>query len=1159
MLRAAEASMIRPDPASISDGSSSRGDGSQTSDGRATNGKRGGGTIRSDAKSGDACAKPGSKSACCKGPGYATPLDAFRQGPREKLLYTACTYVSTGHDSADYLATVDCDPESPTYSSVISRVYGTAPGDELHHFAWSACASCHDDPSKERRFLVVPGLASARIYIIDTRDERAPKLHKVIEPEEIARKTNLTAGHTTHCLADGTVMIAMLGEGDGAAPGGYLLLDDEFNVKGRWEAQGKGVVQQTYGYDFWYQPSHNVMLSSGWGAPSTFAPGFDPADVAAGKYSKEIHIWDWTRREIVARVDLDDSGWLPLELRFHHDPDSTHAFVGAALGSSIWHIYLDEPRDEWVFEKIVQVAPVGERPGFPNDEMPGLVTDLLLSMDDRYMYFSCWLHGDVRQYDISDPSRPVLTGRVVVGGLLGSGATVRGNTIVGGPQMLQLSLDGKRLYVTTSLYSTWDNQFFPSMQEAGGCMFMIDVDHANGGMALNQSFFVDFGREPRGASRCHETRYPGGDCTSDIYVSHKRKTWDKPPTARHRIHKLDLSYQHAYEVQAHGGAGSLAMDRGLPAELVVRIGGSGGSGGPSGEPLREIRISPGASFERFKVAVQEAVGRVSVLRYDGHVLRTEADKQAAVVDAVVRGRTALLVTAEDAGRSRDHLPPFGVATGRGRTVEDAYRRVEFSLGTAPDVMLVHVAGAGAARDALRALQRLAPGVPVHGIAVADGEPDLSFAAEGVADDAANTEPNNVPLASASASASGTGSGKGADGSQTGSSGRRKVRKSPGPGGAAPSRASSGRAGGKGKQRDANRVSIFGVFDAGKGKCSVGLCKDAAGDPRGATGSAVRQALIAVGFSPAMLRTKPSLVIVSGRYGQSAEVIAGITDTLGFHVPVIGGVHRAQNAVPFGAVPHRTGGAGAAVVAAQSHTEVDIVVTLLFADRPISTAGAAQAPLTSHTAVVTASDGAGSIESLDGRAAAKVFDEWTAGLVDLVPSGASTGSAGKIKIDPQTVPGSTDRRNAALFPLLVATAPDAGTGGSDRIARRDGNAISVGVSVPVGTVVGLCAATRDTLLANVPGTLSIALGALTAASGTAAGALGFVPIAVAAGTTPATMASRIVEPSRDAAGPGVALLGIPVDDVIAFGLQRGGLSAEFCFFFKKKQYCYFRNS
>lgn len=39
----------------------------------------------------------------------------------------------------------------------------------------------------------------------------------------------------------------------------------------------------------------------------------------------------------------------------------------------------------------------------------------------------------------------------------------QGKRVPGGPQMLQLSLDGQRLYVTTSLFSGWDKQFYPDM------------------------------------------------------------------------------------------------------------------------------------------------------------------------------------------------------------------------------------------------------------------------------------------------------------------------------------------------------------------------------------------------------------------------------------------------------------------------------------------------------------------------------------------------------------------------------------------------------------------------------------------------------------------------------------------------------------------------
>ena len=443
------------------------------------------------------------------GPGYASP-EAAMKAEREKLLYTIALYVGTEVEQPDYLATVDVDPDSPTYSEVVHRTVMPNSGDELHHFGWNICSSCHGDPSKSRRFLVIPGQRSSRIYIVDTKDERTPELHKVIEPEEIKEKTNLTAPHTTHCLSD-KLIISMLGDGDGNGPGGFLTLDEHFNITGRWEAK---TDPMRFNYDFWYQPRHNVMVSSEWGAPSTYFPGFDLDDVKAGKYGQHIHFWDWEKHEIVQSFDLGEDGLLPLELRFHHNPDSTHGFVGAALSSNMWHWHKAD--GEWKVEKVIDVPSV-EVEGWPIP-MPSLITDLLISMDDRYLYFANWLHGDIRQYDISDPSHPKLTGQVWCGGLTGKAGEVKGKKLIGGPQMIQLSLDGKRLYVTSSLFSTWDNQFYPDMAKAGSFMLQIDCDSEKGGLAINQNFLVDFGKEPGGPARAHEMRYPGGDCTSDIWL-----------------------------------------------------------------------------------------------------------------------------------------------------------------------------------------------------------------------------------------------------------------------------------------------------------------------------------------------------------------------------------------------------------------------------------------------------------------------------------------------------------------------------------------------------------------------------------------------------------------------------------------------------------------
>ena len=42
----------------------------------------------------------------------------------------------------------------------------------------------------------------------------------------------------------------------------------------------------------------------------------------------------------------------------------------------------------------------------------GLITDILLSLDDKYLYLSNWLHGDIRQYDVTDTKNPKLVGQV---------------------------------------------------------------------------------------------------------------------------------------------------------------------------------------------------------------------------------------------------------------------------------------------------------------------------------------------------------------------------------------------------------------------------------------------------------------------------------------------------------------------------------------------------------------------------------------------------------------------------------------------------------------------------------------------------------------------------------------------------------------------------
>ena len=435
--------------------------------------------------------QPTDPHALCH-PTYASVQDAMRS-PREKFAFVPAILVGTKSKKPDYLATVDVDPESGKYGQVVGRLPMPEAGDELHHYGWNACSSCHGE--RHRRYLVVPGLASGNIYIVDAHQPERLSVHKTISGKEIARRTNLSTPHTVHCRADGIIMISMLGDADGNAPGGFLEIDSDFNIVGRWEKTTEGM---NFNYDFWYQPRHNVMISSEWGAPNTVKNGFRIEDVQAGKYGHQLHFWDWSQRTIMQSVDLGEEGMIPLEVRFGHDPDSTHGFVGAALSSAIFHWH--KVGDTWKAEKVVQVESI-ETEGWPF-AVPGLITDLVLSLDDRFLYFANWLHGDIRQYDISDPSHPKLTGQVWLGGVVGHASQLERRNTTGGPQMLQLSLDGQRLYVTSSLYSVWDNQFYPKMADVGSWLLKIDCDTKEGVHAFGRRLLRRLWQRTLGAVSC---------------------------------------------------------------------------------------------------------------------------------------------------------------------------------------------------------------------------------------------------------------------------------------------------------------------------------------------------------------------------------------------------------------------------------------------------------------------------------------------------------------------------------------------------------------------------------------------------------------------------------------------------------------------------------
>ncbi|HEY6361027.1 MAG TPA: selenium-binding protein SBP56-related protein [Vicinamibacterales bacterium] len=451
---------------------------------------------------------------------YPTAAMATK-APPETLAYIAMIDPNGGPDA---LSVVDVSSSSTTYGQAISQANLTTTGDELHHFGWNACSSClcpwSPHPHMERRYLVVPGLRSSRIHIFDTKpDPGNPRLVKVIEPEEVAARTGYARLHTTHCGPDG-IYINAIGAPDGDGPGGILVLNPEtFEIEGRWERE-RG--PQYLAYDFWWHLGHDTMMTSEWGTPNMVENGVNPELLLAGKYGHALHVWDLQGRRHRQVIDLGAEQQMVLELRPAHDPRKAYGFVGVVvslkdLSSSVFLWHLDSITGAWAAKKVIEIpaepAAADDLPpllkGF--NAVPPLVTDINLSLDDKRLYVSCWGTGEMRQYDVSDPFKPVLTGSVHIGGIVrrASHPSRASRSLNGGPQMVEISRDGRRVYFTNSLYASWDAQFYPD--GIRGWLAKLDVGE-DGSCRLDGNFFLEFD-----GLRPHQVHLEGGDASSDSY------------------------------------------------------------------------------------------------------------------------------------------------------------------------------------------------------------------------------------------------------------------------------------------------------------------------------------------------------------------------------------------------------------------------------------------------------------------------------------------------------------------------------------------------------------------------------------------------------------------------------------------------------------------
>jgi selenium-binding protein 1 len=300
-----------------------------------------------------------------------------------------------------------------------------------------------------------------------------------------------------------------------------MLDHDTFEPKGKWE-HDRG--PQHLAYDFAWHLGQDTIVTSEWGTPNMVKDGVNPELLLGGKYGNALHVWDLPKRTHRQKLELGAEQQMVLELRPAHDPRRSYGFVGvvmslADLSSSVWMWYHDEASGTWAVRKVIEIPAEPADPsllppllqGFK--AVPPLVTDINLSVDDAFLYVSCWGTGELRQYDVRDPFQPKLTGTLRIGGIVGRAAHPKqpDRPLNGGPQMVEVSRDGRRVYLTNALYTPWDAQFYPD--GIRGWMTKIDARTDGGGIEFDRDFLVEFEE----GLRPHQVRLQGGDASSDSF------------------------------------------------------------------------------------------------------------------------------------------------------------------------------------------------------------------------------------------------------------------------------------------------------------------------------------------------------------------------------------------------------------------------------------------------------------------------------------------------------------------------------------------------------------------------------------------------------------------------------------------------------------------
>jgi selenium-binding protein 1 len=362
---------------------------------------------------------------------------------QEKVLYVFC--VDADAKDNDFLAVIDVEPGSANFGKITYQLDLGCSGNETHHFGFT------DD----RTHIWGCSLFSSKVFIIDVASNPArPKLVKVLE--DVPAKSGLAGPHSPYALP-GRMLLSFLSAKDGGLPAGLA----EFTNEGEFIRRLDLPADSPYAYDVAIKPDINRMMTSGFTPRNNYKKPLAQMDLK--NFGKELLVWDFRERKVLSKLT---TGAAPLECRWSLKEGAMHGFTNCALDDSIW-VWEGNKDDKYTARKLCSTG--------------RLPADLRQSPDDKYLYVSCFVSDEIEQWDVSDLAHPKLV-TVVKPGVQ--------------PNMMHVTGDGKRMYITNSLLSTMDktsNDFWVKLVR-------IEPD----GMKLDEKFHVDLNKFPTGPARGHD-------------------------------------------------------------------------------------------------------------------------------------------------------------------------------------------------------------------------------------------------------------------------------------------------------------------------------------------------------------------------------------------------------------------------------------------------------------------------------------------------------------------------------------------------------------------------------------------------------------------------------------------------------------------------------